>query len=171
MQGREWALKAGAPGSKRRAWFSNRLTGNWKLTPPQSSLQSFWQYIRCSSVLSLVLHSDSVLLLPFILIAIDFSFFLCQTCCVISTHSSEMPNYDVLIPVLLKEGIDQLPNHCKLTPGKQPVGNPGTSWWVWSLEGSQVIWLSHCLKDNSDSSICFQLLFLGIRSFSTCVQN
>lgn len=34
---------------------------------------------------------------------------------------SEMPNYDVLIPVLLKEGIDQLPNHCKLTPGKQPV--------------------------------------------------
>lgn len=29
----------------------------------------------------------------------------------------EMPNYNVLIPVLLKEGIDQLPNHCKLTPG------------------------------------------------------
>ncbi|XP_073346560.1 DNA ligase 1 [Pagrus major] len=29
----------------------------------------------------------------------------------------EMPNYDVLLPVLLKEGIDQLPNHCKLTPG------------------------------------------------------
>ncbi|XP_069564971.1 DNA ligase 1 isoform X2 [Brachyistius frenatus] len=29
----------------------------------------------------------------------------------------EMPNYDILVPVLLKEGIDQLPNHCKLTPG------------------------------------------------------
>lgn len=31
--------------------------------------------------------------------------------------SSECPNYDIILPVLLKEGIKQLPHHCKITPG------------------------------------------------------
>ncbi len=31
--------------------------------------------------------------------------------------SSELPNYDVLIPALLSHGVQQLSEHCRLTPG------------------------------------------------------
>lgn len=31
---------------------------------------------------------------------------------------SECPNFDAIIPVLLKEDVHDLPKHCKLTPGK-----------------------------------------------------
>ena len=31
---------------------------------------------------------------------------------------SELPNYGVILPALLKHGVEELPNHCKLTPGR-----------------------------------------------------
>lgn len=41
--------------------------------------------------------------------------------CVIHVHvhctCSEMPNYGVLIPALISHGVDQLSEHCSLTPG------------------------------------------------------
>ena len=30
---------------------------------------------------------------------------------------SELPSYDIIIPILLKNGVDGLREHCKLTPG------------------------------------------------------
>ncbi|XP_017775853.1 PREDICTED: DNA ligase 1 isoform X2 [Nicrophorus vespilloides] len=36
---------------------------------------------------------------------------------IIKTTYCECPNYDLMIPVLLKEGIEKLPEYCKLTPG------------------------------------------------------
>eukprot|EP01117_Protostelium_nocturnum_P014981 TRINITY_DN575_c0_g1_i1.p1 TRINITY_DN575_c0_g1~~TRINITY_DN575_c0_g1_i1.p1 ORF type:complete len:935 (-),score=471.64 TRINITY_DN575_c0_g1_i1:93-2897(-) len=36
---------------------------------------------------------------------------------VLRSVQSELPNYDLLIPALLKYGIDELPNHCKLVAG------------------------------------------------------
>lgn len=32
-------------------------------------------------------------------------------------YCSECPNYDLIVPVLLKEGISALPDHCQLSPG------------------------------------------------------
>lgn len=36
----------------------------------------------------------------------------------LSAFDSELPNYDLIVPALLKGGIDGLKEACKLTPGK-----------------------------------------------------
>lgn len=36
---------------------------------------------------------------------------------IIKTTYCECPNYDAIIPVLLEHGVNDLPNHCKLTVG------------------------------------------------------
>ncbi|XP_031357055.1 DNA ligase 1 isoform X1 [Photinus pyralis] len=36
---------------------------------------------------------------------------------ILKTTYCECPNYDLIVPVILREGIRKLPDHCKLTPG------------------------------------------------------
>jgi hypothetical protein len=38
-----------------------------------------------------------------------------------SSPSSELPNYDLIVPALLKGGIEGLAENCKLTPGELAV--------------------------------------------------
>lgn len=36
---------------------------------------------------------------------------------ILKTTYCECPNYDAIVPVMLREGIKALPEHCKITPG------------------------------------------------------
>ncbi|XP_044758084.1 DNA ligase 1 isoform X2 [Coccinella septempunctata] len=47
----------------------------------------------------------------------DFKAFYDKLAFTLRNTYCECPNYDLMIPVLLKEGIEKLPEHCKLTPG------------------------------------------------------